>query len=91
MTAKQRSYSKADAYQLIKLALAALGRMDEPYNYGIAEDKSSGRHILYFDLPYVSPLQFNIEFDGVNLSRESLIEIIKQAIKRRLEIRSSSS
>ena len=91
MTAEQQLYSKAEVYRLIKLALAPLGRTDEPHNYGIARDRSSGRLIIYFDLPYVSPLQFNIEFDGRDIGREALLALIGQAIKRRLEIRSSTS
>lgn len=87
MTAKQQCYSKAEVYQLIKLAQAPLERTDEPYNYGVAEDQRSGQQILYFDLPYVSPLQFNITFAG-DLGREAVVDMISQAITQRIAIRS---
>lgn len=79
-------------HHLMEAALEHLGRRDEPYSYGIAPDPDdAGRQIVYCDLPYVSPLQFNVEFEGGggDFSREPLTKLIGQAITRRLEFRSS--
>ncbi len=85
---RQQLYENAEVHQLIKTALATLGRTDEPYSYGAVQDQDHTQHILYFDLPHISPLQFNITVAS-DMSRESVVEIISQAIKRRIAIRSS--
>lgn len=87
MAPKHQLQDRAEIYQIIKSALESLGRSDEPYSYGVANDYDPGQLIIYFDVPRISPLQFNLTFDD-HVSREHLVERIKEAIKRRLEIRS---
>ena len=76
---------KAEAYEVIKAALDALGRGDTPFSYGVVRDQTAGSQIVYFDLPRVSPLQFNIPTEGVGTLRQ-LIERIGAAILERLVI-----
>lgn len=75
---------KADVFEVISAALAALGRSDTPYSYGAVPNPEGKGQILYFDLPRLSPLQFNIRTTGIT-TREQLIERIKRAITERLE------
>ncbi len=76
---------KAEAYEVITAALDELGRGDTPFSYGVVRDQTAGAQIVYFDLPRVSPLQFNISTIGVDTQR-GLIERIGAAILERLEI-----
>lgn len=76
---------KAEAYEVIKAALDALGRSDTPFSYGVVTDQTAGAQIVFFDLPRVSPLQFNIPTIGVD-TRRGLVDRIKAAILERLEI-----
>jgi len=75
---------KDDVREVITAVLNELGRSDTPYSYGVAVDRESAEQILYFDLPRVSPLQFNIILRGIT-ERQQLIERIKAAIMERLE------
>lgn len=76
---------KEDVRAVITAVLDELGRSDTPYSYGVAFDRETSEQILYFDLPRVSPLQFNINLRGIT-TREQLIERIKAAIVERLEV-----
>jgi len=76
---------KAEAYEVITAALDALGRGDTPFSYGVVRDQTAGAQIVYFDLPRVSPLQFNISTVGITTQKQ-LIDKIKEAIRERLEI-----
>jgi hypothetical protein len=78
--------SKEEVYNLIKAALAELLRYDEPYSYGIAEDAGTDNLIVYFDLPRVSPLQFNVTVPR-DVSPEAVTSRIKQTIEKRLIVR----
>ena len=74
-----------EVYEVIKAALEELGRTDEPYAYGAVCDGDTQQQILYFDLPRISPLQFNI-WASENSDRAQLIAKIKSAIAQRLEV-----
>ncbi len=76
---------KEDVRAVITAALHELGRTDTPYSYGVAVDRETSEQILYFDLPRVSPLQFNIKLVGIT-TREHLIERVAAAIVERLEV-----
>ncbi len=76
---------QAEAYEVITAALDKLGRGDTPFSYGVVRDLTAEAQIVFFDLPRVSPLQFNISTEGVN-TRRQLIERIGAAILERLEI-----
>lgn len=75
---------KAEAYEVIKAAIKQLGRSDTPFSYGAVSDKPTEEQIVFFDLPRISPLQFNIPTVGIT-DRQQLIERIKAAIVERLE------
>ena len=77
--------TKREVYEVIKAALEELGRADEPYSYGAVRDGDTQQQILCFDLPRVSPLQFNI-FASKQSDRAQLIAQIKGAITQRLEL-----
>ena len=85
MRSKSALMTNREVYEVIKAALDELGRTDEPYSYGAVHDGESPQQILYFDLPRVSPLQFNI-FASENSDRAQLIAKIKSAITQRLEV-----
>ena len=76
---------KDDVRALLTAVLHELGRSDTPYSYGVAFDRATSEQILYFDLPRVSPLQFNIKVGGIT-TREQLIERVAAAIIERLEV-----
>ncbi len=76
---------KEDVREVVTVVLNELGRSDTPYSYGIAADRETAEQILYFDLPRVSPLQFNIRLGGIT-EREQLIERVKEAIAERLKV-----
>ena len=76
---------KEEVRALLTAVLKELGRSDTPYSYGIAFDRETSEQILYFDLPRVSPLQFNIKVGGIT-TREQLIERVAAAIIERLEV-----
>ena len=78
--------SKEEVYNLIKAALAELPRYDEPYSYGIAAAAGTDNLIVYFDLPRVSPLQFNVTVPH-DASPEVMTSRIKQTIEQRLIVR----
>ena len=76
---------KTEAYEVITAALDKLGRGDTPFSYGVVRDQIAEAQIVFFDLPRVSPLQFNISTERVS-TRRQLIERIGAAILERLEI-----
>ena len=76
---------KEEVRAVITAVLKELGRSDTPYSYGVAVDRETAEQILYFDLPRVSPLQFNINLGGIT-TREQLIKRVKEAIVERLEV-----
>ena len=76
---------KEDVRAVITAVLHELGRSDTPYSYGVAFDRATSEQILYFDLPRVSPLQFNIKLGGIS-ERRQLIERVREAIAERLEV-----
>ncbi len=80
-----RVKDRREVHELITAALSELGRSYTPFNYGVVEDQSTGGQIIYFDLPRLSPLQFNIATQRIT-NRQGLIERIKRAITDRLSI-----
>ncbi len=74
---------KAEAYEVITAALDAVGRADTPFSYGVVRDQDSGGQIVFFDLPRVSPLQFNLRTDGGD-TRRRMVDRIKALIVQRL-------
>ena len=80
-----RIRDKEEGRELVRAALTDLGRTDEVYSYGVAEDLERQVQVLYFDLPRISPLQFNI-FLSRGTTRERLVAQIRRAILHRLEV-----
>ena len=80
-----RLKDKAEVDELIREAVGSLGRSDTPFSYGVVNDEVGGGQIRYFDLPRVSPLQFNIGTAGA-ASRRQVVEKIKEAVAARLEV-----
>ncbi len=76
---------KEDVREVITAVLNELGRSDTPYSYGVAVDRETAEQILYFDLPRVSPLQFNVKLGGIT-ERKQLIARVKEAIVERLGV-----
>ena len=76
---------KENVREVITTVLNELGRSDTPYSYGVAIDRETSEQILYFDLPRVSPLQFNVKVGGIT-TREQLLERVKEAIVERLKV-----
>ncbi len=76
---------KSAALAVITAAIMELSRTDTPYSFGVVDDQATGGQIVYFDLPRVLPLQFNVTTSGV-LGRQQLIDKISAAIVERLEI-----
>lgn len=74
----------AEALDLIKEALLALEREDNVYHYGVANDAESGQQVVYFDVPRISPLQFNTYVTPELETRENVIAALRSAINRRL-------
>ena len=74
---------KGEVFEVIREAIGQLGRTDIPFSYGVVQDQDSGGQIVYFDLPRVSPLQFNLRTDGVG-SRRQIVDRIKAMIVERL-------
>ncbi len=72
----------AEVYEVIREAVAELGRTDIPFSFGVVRDQDAGGQIVYFDLPRVSPLQFNLRTDGVG-SRRQIVDRIKAMIVAR--------
>ncbi len=71
-------------YEVIRGAVAELGRTDIPFSYGVVEEAEvAGGQIVFFDLPRVSPLQFNLRTDGAD-SRRQVVDRIKALILERL-------
>ncbi len=75
---------KSEAYEVIKAAIDELGRSDTPFSYGVVPDQTPNTQIVFFDLPHISPLQFNIPTVGIT-DRQRLIGRVKAAIAERLE------
>ena len=73
---KFRIKDQREAFGVIRAAVERLGRDDTAYNYGAALDPTTGGQIINFDLPRVSPLQFNITTAGAS-GRVELIERIR--------------
>ncbi len=74
---------KEEVYEVIREAVAELGRTDTPFSYGVVEEEgAAGGQIVFFDLPRVSPLQFNLRTDGVG-SRRQIVDRIKAMIVAR--------
>ena len=82
---KHQLTDKEEVRAVITAVLHELGRSDTPYSYGVAVDRETSEQILYFDLPRVSPLQFNVKVGGIT-ERRQLIERVKAAIMERLEV-----
>ncbi len=76
---------KSAALAFITAAIKELGRADTPYSVGVADEQVTGGQIVFFDLPRVSPLQFNVTTNDVS-GRQQLIDKIKAAIVERLGI-----
>ncbi len=76
---------KSAALEVITAALKELGRSDTPYAVGVVDDQATGGQIVFFDLPRISPLQFNVTTDDVS-GRQQLIDKIKAEIVERLGI-----
>ena len=76
---------KAEVLAVITAALAIFGRTDTPFNYGVVPDPQGKGQIIYFDLPRISPLQFNVRTGGIT-ERQQLIKMITAAITERMEI-----
>lgn len=80
---EHRINDKIETLEVICAAIWHLGRDDTPYTYGAALDPETSEQIVYFDLPRVSPLQFNISTAGAT-DRVDVIERIVRAIRFRL-------
>lgn len=78
-----RLKDKAEVDDVIREAVAELGRSDTPFAYGAVNDETAGGQILYFDLPRVSPLQFNIRTAGA-ATRRQVVEKISAEVAARL-------
>ena len=78
-----RINDKLEALEVIRAAIWSLERDDTPYTYGAAIDPETGEQIIYFDLPRVSPLQFNISTKGATV-REEVVERIVRMIRSRI-------
>ena len=76
---------KSAALAVISAAIKELGRSDTPYSVGVVDDQAAGGQIVFFDLPRVSPLQFNITTKDVS-GRQQLTDKIKSAIVERMGI-----
>ncbi len=76
---------KSAALEVITAAIKELGRADTPYSFGVVDDQAAGGQIVFFDLPRVSPLQFNVTTGDVS-GQQQLIDKIKAAIVERLGI-----
>ncbi|MDQ3688334.1 MAG: hypothetical protein M3430_22450 [Acidobacteriota bacterium] len=75
---------KGEVYEVIREAVAELGRTDTPFSYGVVDEEgAAGGQIVFFDLPRVSPLQFNLLTDGLS-SRRQTVDRIKAMILQRL-------
>lgn len=81
---------KDDVLAIVGEALSALGRDDGIFSYGAVEDGKSGAQLIYFDLPRVSPLQFNIRLDR-GISRDETVAIVQKAIQERIDLTASSA
>ena len=73
----------AEVYEVVREAVGKLGRSDIPFSYGVVRDQDSGGQIVYFDLPRISPLQFNLRTEGLG-SRRQIVDRIKAMIVERL-------
>lgn len=82
---KYQLQDKSEVAAVITTALAELGRTDSPFSYGAVNDPEGDGQIVYFDLPRISPLQFNISTSRIK-TRRQLIARIKRAIEERLAI-----
>ncbi len=79
-----RLKDRGDVYEVIREAVTELGRTDTPFSYGVVEDEGvAGGQILFFDLPRVSPLQFNLRTEGGD-TRRRMVDRIKAMILQRL-------
>ena len=78
---------KDEVWQLVREALADLNRDDvSVYHHGVAVDEERGLQVVYFDIPKISVLQFNIYVTPEITSRNDLLMIISGAINKRLDI-----
>lgn len=78
-----RLKDEAEVYDVIREAVAGVGRNDTPFSYGVVCDEVAGGQIIYFDLPRVSPLLFNLRTAGLD-SRRQIVDKIKALILVRL-------
>ncbi len=79
-----RLKDKGEVYEVIREAVAELGRTDTPFSYGVVEEEGhAGGQIVFFDLPRISPLQFNLRTDGGD-TRRQVVGRIKAAVVERL-------
>ena len=77
-----RLRGKAEAYEVIREALEECGRSDTPYSYGAVPDTVTNQQVVFFDLPRLSPLQFNVSTEEVT-DRTGLVAKIRRAITER--------
>ncbi len=54
----------------------------------MVDDEASEKQLIYFDLPRISPLQFNLTLER-SLSRNEITHRIKEAIQTRLKVANS--
>ena len=80
-----RLKDKSEALAVTTAALKKLGRSDTPYAVGVVAHQAAGGQVVCFDLPRVSPLQFNVMTKEVS-RRQQLIDKIKSAIGERMGI-----
>ncbi len=75
---------KGEVYEVVREAIEELGRTDTPFSYGVVEEEGrAGGQIVFFDLPRISPLQFDLRTDGGD-TRRQVVDRIKAMIVERL-------
>ena len=80
-----RPEDKEAVKALICKALEQVGRSDSAYNYGIVFDDRTMNWVIYFDIPRISPLQFNLTLSSHISSESALVEQIRDEISRRMK------
>ncbi len=85
LTLKRVIKDKDDVLSVVGEALSVLGREDGVFSFGVVDDQESGGQLIYFDLPRLSPLQFNVSIPP-DTSREQTVELIHRSISARLKI-----
>ncbi len=83
-TDPRHSQSVHSREAVIREVLEGCGRCDTPYSYGAAPDSETGRQLVFFDLPRLSVLQFNVSTEEVS-DRAGLVAKIRRAITERAD------